>query len=228
MAKGGRPLRSVTLVLAVLALLFFLVVRPWYLRWGATAAEAQQAMPGDELVPEPKLATTRAVSIHAPVEQVWPWLVQVGYGRAGWYNHDWINRLLGAADYYEGHRSASRILPQFQDLKVGDTVYVGKGFGWAVRALEPERLLVFLARVDFATGKTFSLTDPRPAKYLNSSQVILLEPIDGRTTRMVVRDRMDFAMGGLTWLNYALEPGYFLQESAFMKGVKRRAERGTS
>ncbi|MDI6870792.1 MAG: hypothetical protein QME79_05415 [Bacillota bacterium] len=211
--------------LIALALLFFLTIRPWYLRWGATAAEAQQAMPGDELVPEPKLAATRAITINAPVERVWPWLVQVGYGRAGWYNHDWINRLLGVADYYEGHRSSSRILPQFQDLKVGDLVPMAKGFGWTVQALEPQRLLIFLARIDFTTGNPFALTGPRPEKYLNSSQVILLEPADGRTARMVVRDRMDFAMGGLTWLNYVLEPGYFIQESAFMRGVKRRAER---
>jgi hypothetical protein len=218
----------VALGLVVLAFLFFLVVRPWYLRWGATAAEARQAMPGDELVPEPRLATTRAVIIHAPREEVWSWLAQVGYGRAGWYNHDWINRLLGAANYYEGHRSANRILPQFQDLKAGDTVYMGEGFGWEVRTLEPQRLLVFLARMDFVTGKPFALSDPRPAKYLNSSQVILLEPMDGRTTWMIVRDRMDFALGGLTWLGYLLEPGYFIQESAFMRGVKRRAERGAA
>lgn len=215
---------NVALGILVVMLAFFAGVRPWYVRWGATEAEGRAAMPGDELVPEPKLATTRTIVIHAPVEQVWPWLVQVGYGRAGWYNYDWINRMLGVADYHEGHRSSNRILPQFQDLKVGDLVPLARGVGWTVTALEPRQLLVLLSRVDFQTGQTFAPGGPRPKRFLNSSQVMRLEAVDERTTRFIVRDRMDFGAGGATWLFYALEPGYFIQESAFMRGVKARAE----
>ncbi|MGE5553739.1 MAG: hypothetical protein ACM3XZ_07445 [Betaproteobacteria bacterium] len=209
----------------LIALVAFLATRPWYLRWGATEAEVSQPLPGDDLVPHPKMATTRAIVIHAPAADVWPWLVQVGYGRAGWYNYDWINRLMGGADFVDGHRSSTRIVPELQELKVGDTVKIAPQGGWTVMALEAERLLVFLARVDLKTGKPFSLTDPKPKRYLNSSQTIVLEPVDGRTTRLIVRDRMDFDMGGLTIVNWILEPGFFIQESAFMRGVKQRAER---
>ena len=102
-----------------LAFSVVLLMRPWYHNWGATGEEATQALPGDDLVPKPTGAATRAVTIHAPASAVWPWLVQVGYKRAGWYNYDWLNRLMGAGDFVDGHRSARRIVPQLQNLKVG-------------------------------------------------------------------------------------------------------------
>ncbi|MGD9960112.1 hypothetical protein [Nocardioides sp.] len=101
-------------VLAATALAYLRWIRPWQLTWGATAAEAVRALPGDDLVPRPSFAATRAISIQAPPERVWPWLVQVGMNRAGWYSYDLIDNL--------GRPSAVTILPQFQDLAVGDTV----------------------------------------------------------------------------------------------------------
>jgi hypothetical protein len=204
--------------------LFVFVVRPWYVTWGASKAEVARTLPGDELVPQPRLPSTRAIIIKAPAGKVWPWLVQLGYGRAGWYNHDWINCGLFGARYYEGRHSSNRILPQFQTLKVGDTIPLAPGMGWEVVALEPNRLMVLTAQVDLQTGKTFQPGAPRPQKYLHSSEVYLLEELDDRTTRFTVRDHLDFQMGWMNLLAYALEPGYFIQESAFMQGVKRRAE----
>lgn len=208
----------------LLVLIFFTFVRPWYYRWGATRLEVASALPGDDLVPRPRMASTRAVTIAAPVEQVWPWLVQVGYQRAGWYNFDWINAALGAGDYVDGHRSADRIIPELQDVKVGDVIKLAPVAGWTVMEVEPERVLVFLARLDFTTGQSFALTDPPPATYLDSSQVLVLRKVDDETTRLLVRDRLDFGMGAWTFVTWLLEPGFFIQESAFMRGVKKRAE----
>lgn len=217
---------SALVVVLAAIVVFAAVVRPWYLAWGATREEVLGAMPGDDLVPAPKMKTTRALTIKAPPGKVWPWLVQVGYGRAGWYNHDWINCLLGAADYVGGHRSADRILPELQNLAVGDVIRVAPAVGWTVEELVPQRLLALSARVDFATGEPFAIGAPLPARYLNSSQVILLEPVGREATRLIVRDRLDFSLGGVgNILNWLLEPGFFIQESAFMRGIKRRAER---
>ena len=90
------------------------LLRHWHRRWGATDAEVAAAMPGDELVPGSQTFCTRAITIDAPPESVWPWLVQVGFGKTGFYSNDLLDNL--------AHPSASRILEEFQDPKVGDWV----------------------------------------------------------------------------------------------------------
>jgi hypothetical protein len=86
--------------------------RGWHLRWGATDAEVAAPMPGDELVPSAPFWATRAVTIDAPPSEVWPWLVQVGFGRAGFYSYDWADNL--------GRRSARVLLPEYQSPRPGD------------------------------------------------------------------------------------------------------------
>lgn len=89
-------------------------VRPWQLHWGATPEEVSRALPGDDLVPGPTFNATRAVTVGAPPERIWPWLVQAGLTRAGWYSYDILDNL--------GRPSARRIIPELQDLAVGDIV----------------------------------------------------------------------------------------------------------
>jgi hypothetical protein len=96
------------------AVIYCRFLRPWQLTWGATTDEVARALPGDDLVPRPTFEATRAITIAATADRVWPWLVQVGVGRAGWYSYDLLDNL--------GRRSARRILPQFQHLSEGDIV----------------------------------------------------------------------------------------------------------
>ena len=84
-------------ILLVLAVLYLAIVRPWHLRRGATDAEVRRSLPGDDLVPDPKCGYTQAVMIKASVSEVWSWLVQIGYKRAGWYSHDSLHCLMGIA-----------------------------------------------------------------------------------------------------------------------------------
>jgi len=72
-------------------------LRPWQLTWGATPGEVSRSLPGDDLVPRPTFNATRAISIAAPAVEIWPWLVQVGLTRAGWYSYDLLDNLGGAA-----------------------------------------------------------------------------------------------------------------------------------
>jgi hypothetical protein len=112
--------------------------RQWCLSWGATDEEVARTLPGDDLLAGPDIVSTRAVRIDAPASSIWPWLVQMGPGRGGAYTYDWIENLFGL-----GMHSADGILPQFQDLKVGDAQRLGKrGPVLRVSALEPERALV--------------------------------------------------------------------------------------
>jgi hypothetical protein len=84
------------------------------LRWGATDVEAAEPLPGDDRTPNPRVQSTRAVTIDAPPERVWPWLMQMGIGRGGFYTHDWVERLLFHARYAEGRHSATRSIPSWR------------------------------------------------------------------------------------------------------------------
>src|SRR5919201_6031965 len=92
--------------------------RHWHMRWGATDGEVRASMPGDELVPKASFNATRAITIQAPPERVWPWIVQMGYRRAGFYTYALLDNA--------GYESAARVVPEYQDPKVGDWMPMSK------------------------------------------------------------------------------------------------------
>ena len=114
----------------------FVRARAAFRTWGIDAAEAAKPLPGDDIVAEAEAVDTRGIDIDAPPEKVWPWLVQMGYGRAGWYSYDELDM---------NHPSADRIVPELQHLEVGDVVPTHPGGGFEVRALEPGHTLVLYA-----------------------------------------------------------------------------------
>ena len=179
--------------------------RPWCLTWGAIDGEATQALPGDGLLAEPDLVTTRAVGVDAPPSAIWPWLVQMGPGRGGAYTYDWIENLFGL-----GMHSADEILPQYQELEVGEAWRLGaQGPVLRVAALEPPRSMV-LRSDDGNWVWAFTLV---PA---------------GQSTRLISRNRI--ATPGTSRLmraffTYAMEPGSLIMERKMLLGIKQRAER---
>lgn len=193
---GAGALAAVAVLVA-----YRLVAQPWQHRWGATDEEVAAALPGDELIPDATGSTTRAVAIAAPPERVWPWLVQLGYGRAGWYSYDWIDN--------DGRRSADRVVPELQDLAVGDQILMIPGMGPRVRALEPNRYLL----AGDVEGGTWCLA---------------LRPAAGGT-RLVSRWRVRWAPTPATafWILLS-DPGAFVMERRMLKGIKARAERAAA
>src|SRR5580765_1876299 len=127
--------------------IFFMVERPWFLRWGATPEEVTAARPGDERVPVARDRVTWAVTIHAPPNHVWPWIAQLGQDRGGFYSYEVLEDLVGC----EMPR-AERILPQHQEWRAGDRLWMyppGKADGMGSAPLvtcEPGRHLVFAIR----------------------------------------------------------------------------------
>jgi hypothetical protein len=179
--------------------------RRWCLTWGATQDEATGTLPGDELLEEASTVTTRAVSVEAPPEAVWPWLVQMGPGRAGAYTYDWIENLFGL-----NMHSADAILPEFQDLKVGDEMPLGKsGPRMRVEILDRDHALVMRS------------TDG------NWVWAFILVP-DGEGSRLISRNRFKLpGTGAATRLTYKyfMEPGSLVMERKMLLGIKERAER---
>src|SRR3954471_19726961 len=125
------------LAVAAAAAAYLGLVRPRQLTWGATRDEVSRALPGDDLVSRPTFNATRAISIGAPPEAVWPWLVQVGTTRAGWYSYDLLDNL--------GHPSARRLIPQLQGLAPGDIVPMNPGGtqGLAVHSVDPPHSMIW-------------------------------------------------------------------------------------
>ena len=91
-----RILGILILAIVIVLAIYLAVLRPWSHHRGATDAEVSGSLPGDDLVPTPKIAYTQAITIDRPAEEVWPWLVQIGYQRAGWYTYDWAYKIMGA------------------------------------------------------------------------------------------------------------------------------------
>lgn len=202
---------------------YVLAVRPRLLRWGATTQEAAGPLPGDELVPTPRLQSTRAVSIAAPPAVVWPWLVQLGAGRGGMYSYDALENAAGL-----GMHSAERILPEFQHLAVGDTIPLSPGGGIPVRRLEPSSVLALGGTMDPRTGRITGAGDGARAAgpRLEVGWTFVLQPLGARSTRLLSRTRYDYAPLPLgVALRVVLEPLQFLMERRMLRGIRSRVER---
>ena len=203
------------------------MVRPWHLRLGATDAEVSRALPGDDLVPDPQCGYTQAVTIMGSASEVWSWLVQIGYKRAGWYSHDFLHRLMGIAGSVDDeHRSARRIIPELQDLKVGDIVEIAPGMEYTVVDLQPLQALILQSRLDTGSWKSVSSSEPLPEHYLSSSWVWFLEEMDEKTTRLIVRVRSDYNSGLLSTLVAGIpnELGSLIMQPKTLRVLKQRVE----
>jgi hypothetical protein len=214
MTSLARPFAAAS-ALAVGGSVYAVAVRPRIARWGATDEEVAASLSGDELPPTfgSRAVSTRAITIDAPPEAVWPWIVQMGSGRAGFYTHEWVERLLFIT-YGDGH-SSTRIHPEWQDLRVGDHVPYSRFNAVTVTMLEPPRCLV-------------------------AGEWLVLEPLDeGRRTRLIARTRgswLEYAAGAVPLFGPLLRPvaglidrgpGELLHhymESGMLKGIKERAE----
>jgi hypothetical protein len=183
--------------------------RPWYSRWGATDAELASTLPGDELVPNPTVTHMSAITIQAPPERIYPWLVQLGAERGGFYSLTLVEGLINCPI-----TNAESIHPEWQDLKPGDLVKMCPGtFGpppYTVASLEPNR--------------GFVLGHQNSSGAWEESWQFALIPIDAQTTRLALRGR-SLLSGGI-WA--VIEPGTFLMEQGLLNGVKNRAEQVTT
>lgn len=192
------------LFLLILFALYFTWLRDWQMNWGATAEEVSRYMAGDELLESPELNATRAVEIKASPDQIWPWIVQMGYGRAGFYGFDVLDN--------GGIPSADCIIPKFQDLNVGDSIQLGGPFMQVIE-MDPQKsmLWVFLKGAGPWEDATWSWG---------------LYKIDDERTRLVSRLRQKYTFSSaqetISWsLIDAVE---ILMMRTTLLGIKHRAE----
>jgi hypothetical protein len=195
--RGGVALGSI----GATAMLYRLLLRRPILNWGATDAEANARLPGDELLEEADGVATRAITIDAPSSAVWPWIAQMGPSpRGGAYTYDWIENLLGLDMH-----STDRVLPAYQHPQVGDTLGYGKN-RMRFERVEPRRVLA---------------TRSEDGNWVWS---FVLDEHDGKT-RLISRNR--FRLPSLTAKigMIPMEPGSLVMEQKMLRGIKQRAER---
>lgn len=201
------------------AAIYALVLRPRLRRWGATDEEVRQPYPGDKLIPGGMRSATMATTIDVAPEHVWPWLVQMGTDRAGWYSWDRLDNW--------SRVSAERIHPEWQTAKPGDrfNAMPDGSIWWEVAALEPGRFLALRASLDLR-GRPFDPSGPRPKFFSDSTWGFLLEPLPGGHTRLVVSGCWAFEP---RWLQpimsvLFLDLQHWIMQLRQFKNLKRLAE----
>jgi hypothetical protein len=176
--------------------------RPWHMRWGATDEEVAMALPGDELLPVAEFHPTRAITIVARPEEIWPWIVQIGFNRAGFYAYDLLDNL--------ARSSAERVIPELQHPQVGDWIpmspTINEMTAFRVKGFEPNRWMLW----------------SKP----DSTWCWSLRPIDDERTRLVCRIKVKYEWEKPTvFLSlFLMELGDFLMNRRQLLGIRRRAE----
>jgi hypothetical protein len=205
--------------------------RRWWSTWGVDPAEAARPLPGDDLIADANVSDTRGITVDAPPEAIWPWLVQMGYGRAGWYSYDAMDMRGSSAD---------SILPEHQSLAVGDVVPTDPGGGFIVKAVDLERTLVLYVDQEVVASRARTMGDvpaglAASGAFLETSMppsfsvswAFVLEPLPDGQTRLIerIRGRMMMDGGAPRFLGPILGFGIFVMTQRQMLGLKTRAER---
>jgi hypothetical protein len=184
----------------VLTPLYLSVVRPWLMTWGSTASERARTYPGDDPAgPEPGLRTTRAVSVDAPADKVWPWLAQIGQQRGGFYSYDWLENLAGCQIH-----SADRVHAEWQDVHPGTPIGMTPDFGTEVEAVDPGRALV-----------------------IKNWGTYVVEPAGDGRSRLIARSHVDSGLPSIAYA-LSMELPHAVMERRMLLGIKERAEAATA
>jgi hypothetical protein len=191
--RGLKLLRIVVLLLLIavtVAALMAFVVWPWMIRWGATDAEVSMALPGDDLVPDISMQTTKALTIDAAPDQVYPWLLQLGVDRGGMYSYTWIENLFGLRV-----TNVTEIVPAYQDVEVGDFLrFVPPDFGGGA----PGPGLYVMEMVENEAFILCFTIEGEPVDVCPATWQFVLVPQPGGTTRLILRNRIT---AGESWQN---------------------------
>ena len=193
------------------------VFTPWQRNWGATAEEATMALPGDALTPPPVDQCTRAITIAAPPEDVWPWLVQMGADRGGFYSYAWLENLFGLKI-----DNADRIVEEWQQLAAGDPVWGdrARSGGWVVEQLEPNVALV-LKTADPKTGRATTRDEGIGFEF---QWTFALVPAGPDSTRLLIRERTAIGRRLTRWLMSPVGLISFVMTRRMLDGIRVRAE----
>ena len=203
----------------VLGLFILPFLRSKYRTWGSTEEELNRELPGDELVKDVKGWYNHAITINAAPADVWPWIVQLGQNKGGFYSYELMENIVGSKIH-----NADNIVPEFQNTLVGDKVMMTpKAAPYIVAAIEPDQSFVLRLRVNLQTQETVDNNQPLPDKYQDSSWLFFLEETAEGATRLISRSRNDWNHSKTNTFIYSIF-GVISQvmDRKMLKGIKRR------
>lgn len=193
------------------SIIYWFVLRPWHIHWGAESSEVDAALPGDNIAPAPSTEVTRAITINAPASAIWPWLLQIGQEKAGLYSYEWLENLIGCDIHNFYH-----VEPAWQDTKVGDTVRMGpKGYPlFKVAEVIPNHALILQA------------ADPETEALAPASWAFILDEQPDGTTRLITRSRNQYEPTVLNFVIWRVftEPVQFIMEQKMLRTIKTLVE----
>jgi hypothetical protein len=211
---------AIIFILAALLFSYLYIIRPWHLHWGAAHLDRIAVLPGDALSPFASATVTHAGNIDAPAEAVWRWLVQIGQDRGGFYSYSFLENLIGCDVH-----NASRVVPEWQQRAIGDTVWFGspKRFGGRARMIaavvEPMHALVLVTPADWELIR-------KGKEGLDTTWAFVLQRKGVNTTRLIARQRS--AANVTLWqrvINLVFwEPAHFVMERKMLLTIKKLAE----
>ena len=190
------------LVLAACILIYFFLIRPWHLHWGATKKELMLTLPGDSVVDDPDFNATRGISIHAKPDDIWKWIIQIGSKRAGWYSIDWMDN--------GGIRSSDTILSEFQKIEVGQFIPFtpDQKNGMWVKEFKEFEYILWIDKEGKGTWLWY------------------IYRTDQGSSRLITRLRTKYVWKGVWAIYYLLyDFGDIIMMTKCLKGIKKRAER---
>jgi hypothetical protein len=209
-------------------------------RTGVSDEEALGSLPGDEFIAHPMVEWTRGVTVRAGAERVWPWLVQMGYGRGGWYTPQWMD--LFANRWLFGVRrpfpaSASRLLPQYQHLGTGDLICDGPDYAsyFRVMRVDPGHAVVYRSIRHPRRGSPIDITDPQSPQrveqqlrdggtYFDFTWALVLNELPSQRTRLLVRTRANYSPRAFRFLTLPFGMFDATYGVAQLRAIARRAE----
>ncbi len=220
--KRLHKLALAAIALEALGAAYSFVVLPRLRRWGATAEEVSRPLPGDDLLSDPLYATTRAVTVQAPAEAVFPWLVQIGQNRGGFYTYDLLENL-ARLDIH----SADRIHPEWQDLETGrDYVSLDPEETMKLTIAILERPHAFVIRTGGPDEAPVSPGDFFRGE-IAATWAFVVQPQTAGSSRLLIRWRASWrdTVPAAFARAFLLEPMHFIMEEGMLRGVRDRAER---
>ena len=197
-------------------------LRSWRTRWGATPEEVDAQLPGDECVPNPKWIYTRAITINAPADRVWPWVVQLGQGRGGFYSYQFLENSMGCEI-----QNTDKILSDYQEMAVGDGIRLHKDMPILPAVIvNPPNIMVLHGIIDPKSGAPMDEGEAKSLGIASTWQFILQDTGENKT-RFITRGRYAYGKGVMSALMggpVVLEPISFVMERKMMLEIKRLAE----
>ncbi len=191
-------------------------------RWGLSQAEADRAYPADKFVINPRWGFTHGIHIAAPADAVWPWVVQIGQDKGGFYSYELLENLVGCQMV-----NADRIVPEWQELHVGDTFKVHPEAGIQIVLVEPGRSFAAQMAMNLDTEEIFDPAQGLPEKYMNLCWLFYVEPLEDGSSRFISHWQVEYTPSLKSYLMFGpliVEPVAFTMDRKMLLGVKQRVE----